>query len=128
MHDDRVKAGVGIEPELENRQARERRDPQALRVVEHHALHGLEVLLVQEQQHEVAQTLPSIGAQAAESRARLATVAAHSPSGIEWRERMRRRRQPFSMRRPSGASSRYARCCLKNASVRSHARFAAVSL
>ncbi len=68
MHDDRVERGVRIEPELENRQTRERRDPQALRVVEHHALHGLEVLLVQEQQHEIAQPLLLIGAQAAEGR------------------------------------------------------------
>ena len=52
-----MEAARSVEAELENRHARERRDPHALRFVELDAARGLEVLLVQEQQSERAQPL-----------------------------------------------------------------------
>ena len=66
MHDDGLEAAVGVEAELENRQARHRGDAHALRLVERHAARGLELLLVQEQQRERAQPLALLVAQARE--------------------------------------------------------------
>jgi hypothetical protein len=68
MDDDGIEVGVSIEAELENRQARHRRNAHALRLVERHTARRFEALLVQEQQCQYTQAAALIGGQTRESR------------------------------------------------------------
>jgi hypothetical protein len=55
MDDDRLEQAIGVEAELEDRQTGHRGDSHALRLVERHAARSLELLFVQEQEHQRAQ-------------------------------------------------------------------------